>query len=154
MDGIKFFRFQNEANPRIWAAGRPAGTSSPTGVAYGSYTSDPTIGTKVTLTGSGALTGLKHTFEVKQWDTTNKNWGAAIYKGTADKLDGTRTLSATDAARRARTFPDRCGMVNASRSPRCAAARRVSSGQVCNHRAFRHQLLCRNRGGDGPVTSL
>ena len=99
IDGIKFFRFQNEATPRIWAAGSPAGTSSPTGVAYGSYTSDPTIGTKVTLTGSGALSSdLKHTFEVKQWDTTNKNWAAAIYKGAAD-TGGTLTRSATDAAR-------------------------------------------------------
>ncbi len=101
IDGIKFFRFQNEATPRIWAAGSPAGTSSSTGVAYGSYTSDPTIGTKVTLTGSGALSSdLKHTFEVKQWDTTNKNWGAAVYRGAAD-TGGTLTRSATDAARSA-----------------------------------------------------
>ena len=89
MDGIKFFRFQTEANPRIWA----------TGNVYGSYTGNPTIGTKVTLTGSGALSSdLKHTFEVKQWDTSNNNWGATIYKGAAD-TGGTLTRSATDAAR-------------------------------------------------------
>ncbi|MFH2118827.1 MAG: hypothetical protein ABIJ25_00315, partial [Pseudomonadota bacterium] len=75
INGIKFFRFQNEATPRIWA----------TGTVGASYTSDPTIGTKVPLTSSGDLSGLQHTFEVKQWDTTTttKNWAAAIYKSTA-----------------------------------------------------------------------
>jgi hypothetical protein len=73
MDGIKFFRFQTEANPRIWA----------TGNVYGSYTSNPSLNTKVQLNSSSDLSGLKHTFEVKQWDTTNNNWGATVYRSTA-----------------------------------------------------------------------
>jgi hypothetical protein len=75
MDGIKFFRFQTEANPRIWA----------TGTVGGSYTSNPALNTKVQLnsSSSGDLTGLKHTFEVKQWNTTTNNWGAAVYRSTA-----------------------------------------------------------------------
>jgi hypothetical protein len=101
--GIKFFRFQGEANPRIWAAGSPAGApSTTTGVAYGSYTSNPTIGTTVPLTSSGGLSGLKHTFEVKQWDTINNNWGASIYRGATDMASGTTgTLTRTET----RTLP-------------------------------------------------
>ena len=92
MDGIKFFRFQTETDPRIWA----------TNNVYGSYTSDPSMGTKVQLTSSGNLTGLKQTFEVKQWDTSNNNWGAAVYRSTATgstDTGGTLTRSTTDAAR-------------------------------------------------------
>ncbi|MEK6654782.1 MAG: hypothetical protein AABY92_06520, partial [Thermodesulfobacteriota bacterium] len=51
--------------------------------------------TKVTLTSSGDLSGLTHTFEVKQWNAggTN-NWGASIYKGTGD-TGGTLTRTET-----------------------------------------------------------
>jgi len=91
MDGIKFFRFQTEANPRIWA----------TGSVYGSYTSNPGNGVNmyVPLNSSGGdLSGLTHTFEVRNWNTDNNNWGATIYKGAGD-TGGTLTRSATDAAR-------------------------------------------------------
>ncbi len=97
IDGIKFFRFRTETDPRIWA----------TGTAYGSYTSNPAAagvgvpGTKVQLNSSGDLSGLTHTFEVKQWNAGgNNNWGAAIYRGAAD-TGGTLTRSALDAARTA-----------------------------------------------------
>ncbi|MBU1744071.1 MAG: hypothetical protein KJ649_04150, partial [Proteobacteria bacterium] len=92
MDGIKFFRFQNEANPRIWA----------TGTVGASYTSDPSVGTKVQLTSSGNLSDLKHTFEMKQWDATNNIWGAAVYRCTATgSTDTGGTLTRTET----RTLP-------------------------------------------------
>ncbi|MDD5171388.1 MAG: hypothetical protein PHN75_21410, partial [Syntrophales bacterium] len=91
MDGVKFFRFQTEANPRIWA----------TDNVYGSYIDNPSIGTKVQLISSGDMTGLKHTFEVKQWNAGgNNNWGASVYRGAGD-TGGALTRSATDAARTA-----------------------------------------------------
>jgi hypothetical protein len=88
MDGIKFFRFQTEANPRIWS----------TGIVFGSYTTNPALNAKVQLNSSGDLTGLKHTFEVKQWNTNN-NWGAIIYNNGAGDTGGMLTRSTTDAAR-------------------------------------------------------
>ncbi|TRZ78555.1 MAG: hypothetical protein D4R93_00095, partial [Deltaproteobacteria bacterium] len=89
MDGIKFFRFQSEADPRIWA----------TNNVYGSYTADPSLNTKVQLTSSGDLAGLKQTFEVKQWNAGgNNNWGAFLYKGAGD-TSGTLTRSVADTGR-------------------------------------------------------
>jgi hypothetical protein len=88
MGSVKFFRFQNESNPAIWA----------TGDVTGSYTAIPAAGTKVTLTSSNGLTGLSHTFEVKQWDVPNRIWGAAIYLGAGD-TGGTLSRSAADTAR-------------------------------------------------------
>ncbi len=90
MNNIKFFRFQDEADPRIWA------TNSVTG----SYTANPAIGAQVTLNSSNGLTGLTHTFEVKQWDTGNRIWGASIYRGAGD-TGGTLSRSAADTARAA-----------------------------------------------------
>ncbi len=92
MDNIKFFRFQTEAAPRIWATKEVAG----------SYTTNPSPGTQVQLTSSGDLAGLKHTFEVKQWNTGSNSWGASLYRstvgGTTD-AGGTLTRGAADAAR-------------------------------------------------------
>ncbi len=90
MDNIKFFRFQNEANPQLWA----------TNNVYGSYTTDPTVGTTVTLTSSGNLVGLNHTFEVEQWDTPNNGWGASIYNNGATDTGGILTRTET------RTLPE------------------------------------------------
>lgn len=84
MNDIKFFRFQTEANPRIWATETVAGT----------YAATPTVGARVTLTGSGGLSGLQHTFEVKQWNTGNNSWGADIYRGAGD-TGGTLTRTET-----------------------------------------------------------
>jgi hypothetical protein len=89
MDNVKFFRFQNEANPRRWA----------TDNVYGSYTNNPSAGTKVRLSSSGGLSGLSHTFEVRQWNEgAGGTWGASLYRGASD-TGGTLTRSATDAAR-------------------------------------------------------
>jgi len=91
MNDIKFFRFQTEANPVIWA----------TNAVNGSYTSGTNnySGTKVTMTSSGGLTGLQHTFEVKQWDTTNSNWGATVYNNGTTDTGGTLARSAADQLR-------------------------------------------------------
>ena len=97
MDGVQFFRFRTETDPRIWA----------TPTVYGSYISDPVAavagaaGTRVQLHSSGSLTGLTHTFEVQQWNAGgNNNWGASVYRGAND-TGGTLTRSAVDAARTA-----------------------------------------------------
>lgn len=90
MNNIKFFRFQAEADPRIWA----------TNSVSGSYTANPAVGAQVTLNSSNGLTGLTHTFEVKQWDTGNRIWGASIYRGAGD-TGGTLSRSAADTARAA-----------------------------------------------------
>ena len=96
MDNIKFFRFQNEADPRLWA----------TNNVYGSYTSNPSADATVTLSSSGNLTGLTQTFEVKQWDTTNNGWGASIYKGASDTAGTlTRTETRTLPAGASATIP-------------------------------------------------
>jgi hypothetical protein len=88
MNNIKFFRFQSEADPRVWA----------TNNVNGSYTANLAVGAQVTLNSSNGLTGLTHTFELKQWDTGNRIWGASIYRGTSD-TGGTLLRSAADTAR-------------------------------------------------------
>jgi hypothetical protein len=88
MNNIKFFRFQSEADPRIWA----------TNSVNGSYTSIPVVGSQVTLTSANGLSGLSHTFEIKQWDTANRLWGASLYRGAGD-AGGTLLRSEADKVR-------------------------------------------------------
>jgi hypothetical protein len=66
MNNTKFFAYSNGAPPRIWATGDVIGT----------YTSDPTIGTNVSLTGTGGTCNIYADFGVQKWDTNN--WAAGV----------------------------------------------------------------------------
>lgn len=59
-----FFAPSNGAAPKIWATGNVSG----------SYTSAPSIGIGVNLTGSG----LNATFTPQAWDTTNNKWLSTV----------------------------------------------------------------------------
>jgi hypothetical protein len=86
MNNMRFYRYSTETNPRLWA----------TKDVSGSYTSNPAVGTTVSLT-SAQIPGLTTSFQVKNWDTTGKIWGAQIYNPGAST--GILTRSVTDQLR-------------------------------------------------------